>query len=72
MTTEKSNSRIVGPDEAEIACSDSDPNAQTISRHLQGLYARERSENSPRWAWANCRSGFDWMDVHLPFFTEGL
>ncbi|MGF6880141.1 hypothetical protein OKW35_009675 [Paraburkholderia sp. MM5477-R1] len=70
MTTERSNSRIVCTDHVEVGCIHSGRDAPNISRPHQRSDTPVRSGKSPHWAWANCRSEFDWMDVHLPFFTS--
>ncbi len=70
MTTERSNSRIVGTDQARVGYIDSGGDAPHISRSHQGSDTPVRGGKSPQWAWANGRSEFDWMDVHLPFFTS--
>jgi len=70
MSSERSNGGIVGTGEAEVGNIDSGRDAREGSppRQRPGTPGHRR-RLSPPWAWANCRSEFDWMDVHLPFFT---
>ncbi|SEK08692.1 hypothetical protein SAMN05192539_10422 [Paraburkholderia diazotrophica] len=70
MTTEKSNSGIVGTNDAEVEYVDAGKDDPNNSRLPQRSDAAHRGGKSPQWAWAVCPSGFDWMDVHLPFFTS--
>jgi hypothetical protein len=70
MTTERSNSGIAGMNEEEVGYVDAGRGAPNNSRQPQRSDAVHRGARSPQWAWAVCRSEFDWMDVHLPFFTS--
>ncbi|MGF6441584.1 hypothetical protein QF002_002393 [Paraburkholderia youngii] len=70
MTTGIGNSRIANTDQSAVGKIDSDREGRDISRPHQGSDAAGRGGKSPPWAWGNCRSEFDWMDVHLPSFTS--
>jgi hypothetical protein len=70
MTTERNNSGIDGTNEEEIGYVDAGRAAPDESRLPVRSHAVPRGGKSPQWAWAVCRSEFDWMDVHLPFFTS--
>ncbi|MCP3712630.1 hypothetical protein M3I54_37905 [Paraburkholderia sp. CNPSo 3274] len=70
MTTENSNSGIVGTTEAEVGHLEAGGDASNNSRLHQRSDAAHRAGKSPQWAWAVCRSEYDWMDMHLPFFTS--
>ncbi len=70
MTTETSNSRIVGTNQAGVGNIDSGRDSRDNSSQHQRSDIPACVGKSPQWAWANSRSGFDWMDVHLPFVTS--
>ncbi len=70
MTTENSNSGIADTTEVEVGYLEAGGDASNHSRLHQRSDAAHGRRKSPQWAWAVCRSEYDWMDVHLPFFTS--